>query len=144
MTQIAPGLQGQVTKDYFDASMPAIAPLYPGFGQGGWHFDDIDLLMIDNITDAEAAAVLPAEASLIAIPNAPGQSAVKFAWAHYRRCTRRLYREVFQAIPCLYDNSLYLYDAVALASAVVSSVYVSRMSPSPLVLTRMSRSASNV
>jgi Acetoacetate decarboxylase (ADC) len=65
--------------------------------------------MIDYITDAEAAAVLPAEASLIAIPNAPGQSAVKFAWAHYRRCTLGPYREVFQAIPCLYDNNLYLY-----------------------------------
>jgi acetoacetate decarboxylase len=110
MTQIAPGLQGQVTKDNFGASMPALAPLYPGFGQGGWHFDDIDLLMIDYITDAEAAAaVLPAEASLIAIPNAPDQSAVKFAWAHYRRCTLGPYREVFQAIPCLYDNNLYLY-----------------------------------
>ena len=110
MTQIAPGLQGQVTKDSFGASMPAIAPLYPGFGQGGWHFDDIDLLMIDYITDAEAAAaVLPAEASLIAIPSAPGQSAVKFVWAHYRRCTLGPYREVFQAIPCLYDNNLYLY-----------------------------------
>ena len=95
---------------HFGASMPAIAPLYPGFGQGGWHFDDIDLLMIDYITDAEAAAaVLPAEASLIAIPSAPGQSAVKFVWAHYRRCTLGPYREVFQAIPCLYDNNLYLY-----------------------------------
>jgi acetoacetate decarboxylase len=110
MAQIAPGLQGQVTKDDFGASMPAIAPLYPGFGQGGWQFDDIDLLMIDYTTDAEAAAaVLPAEASLIAIPSAPGQSAVKFVWAHYRRCTLGPYREVFQAIPCLYDNNLYLY-----------------------------------
>jgi acetoacetate decarboxylase len=110
MAQIASGLQGQVTKDNYGGSM-GIAPLYPGFDEGGgWRFDDIDLLMIDYITDAEAAAaVLPAEASLVAIPSAPGQSAVKFVWAHYRRCTLGPYREAFQTIPCLYDNNLYLY-----------------------------------
>jgi acetoacetate decarboxylase len=111
MAQIAPGLQGRVTKDNYGASMPAIAPLYPGFVQGdGWRFDDIDVLMIDYTTDAEAAAaMLPAEASLVAIPSAPGQSAVKFIWAHYRRCTLGPYREAFLTIPCLYDNNLYLY-----------------------------------
>jgi acetoacetate decarboxylase len=108
--QIPVGLQGKLTKETFGPSMPSYAPLYPSFGRDGWWWTDIDVVLIDYLTDAKAAAEwLPAECNLIGIPMAPGQSAVKMLFANYRGGTLAPYREVIQNIPCLYKGELYLY-----------------------------------
>jgi acetoacetate decarboxylase len=108
--QIPVGLQGRLTKGKFGPSMPSYAPLYPSFGPAGWWWTDIDAVLIDYMTDAEAAAeFLPAECNLISIPLAPTQSAVKMLFAKYRGGTLPPYLEVIQNIPCLYKGQLYLY-----------------------------------
>jgi acetoacetate decarboxylase len=112
MADIPLGLKGTVTKDNFGGgAMPGMAPTYPMFGPGDvWKWLDIDLVLIDYTTDAAAAAaVLPAECNLVAIPTAPGQSAVKMIWANYRAGTLGPYYEVIQNIPCIYKGQLYLY-----------------------------------
>jgi acetoacetate decarboxylase len=113
MAQLPAGLQGRVTKDNFGSSMPSYGPLYPTFVPGtGWQWLDIDVVMIDYTTDAEAAAEwLPAEASLIDISVAPGQSAIKMIWANYRGGTLPPYKEVIQTIPCIFEDQLFLYVA---------------------------------
>ena len=68
--------------------MPSYAPTYPAFGPEGWDWLDIDMVLIDYMTDAEAAAEwLPAQCELISIPMAPGQTAVKMVFANYRAGT---------------------------------------------------------
>jgi acetoacetate decarboxylase len=106
------GLQGQLTKGNFGPSMPSYAPTYPAFGKDPWKWLDIDVVIIDYLTNAEAAAQwLPAQCNLLAIPMAPGQSAVKMLWANYRGGTLPPYKEVIQQIPCLYRGELRLYVA---------------------------------
>lgn len=110
--QIAPGLQGELTKESFGPSMPSYAPLYPSFGSEGWWWTDIDVVLIDYMTDAKAAAAfLPSHCNLISIPMAPTQSAVKMLFANYRGGTLPPYLEVIQNIPCLFKGELYLYVA---------------------------------
>src|SRR6476660_9158014 len=94
------GLQGQLTKDNFGPSMPSYAPTYPAFGKDPWKWLDSDIVIFDYLTNAEAAAKwLPAEFNLLAIPMAPGQSAVKMLWANYRGGTLPPYKEVIQQVP---------------------------------------------
>jgi acetoacetate decarboxylase len=108
--QIPVGLQGKLTKENFGPSIPSYAPLYPKFGPEGWWWTDIDAVLIDYMTNAEAAAeFLPAHCNLVGIPMAPGQSAVKMLFANYRGGTLPPYLEVIQNIPCLYKGELYLY-----------------------------------
>lgn len=110
MADIPAGLKGKLTKKNFGPSMPSYAPTYPLFGPEGWKWLDIDVVLIDYTTPAEAAAEwLPAECNLVDIPIAPGMSAVKMLFANYRAGTLPPYKEVIQTIPCLYKGQLHLY-----------------------------------
>jgi acetoacetate decarboxylase len=109
---IAPGLRGKLTKENFGASMPSYAPTYPSMGPEGWDWLDIDMVLIDYMTNAEAAAEwLPAQCELISIPMAPGQTAVKMIFANYRAGTLPPYKEAIHTIPCLYKGQIHLYVA---------------------------------
>jgi acetoacetate decarboxylase len=122
--EIPVGLKGKLTKENFGASMPSYGPTYPLFGPEGWKWIDIDAVLIDYMTDAAPAAeMLPAQCNLLAIPMAPGQSAVKMIFANYRAGTLPPYLECIQTIPCIYKGQLYLYVAqiwVTTDSAMVS------------------------
>jgi acetoacetate decarboxylase len=122
--EIPVGLKGKLTKENFGPSMPSYAPTYPAFGPEGWKWIDIDAVLIDYMTDAAAAAeMLPAQCNLLAIPMAPGQSAMKMLFANYRAGTLPPYLECIQTIPCIYKGQLYLYVAqiwVTTDSAMVS------------------------
>jgi acetoacetate decarboxylase len=109
---IAPGLRGKLTKENFGPSMPSYAPTYPTMGPEGWDWLDIDMVLIDYMTDADAAAEwLPAQCELISIPMAPTQTAVKMIFANYRAGTLPPYKEAIQTIPCLYKGQINLYVA---------------------------------
>jgi hypothetical protein len=74
--------------------MPSYAPTYPEFGPEGWDWLDLEMVMIDYMTNAEAAAEwLPAQCELISIPLAPSQTAVKIIFANYRAGTLPPYKE---------------------------------------------------
>jgi acetoacetate decarboxylase len=124
MADLPLGLQGQLTKSNFGPFIPSYAPTYPAFDKEPWKWLDIDVVLIDYLTNAEAAAQwLPAECNLLAIPLAPGQSAMKMLWANYRGGTLPPYKEVIQQIPCIYKGELKLYVAqiwVTTDSAMVS------------------------
>jgi acetoacetate decarboxylase len=123
-TDIPVGLKGKLTKENFGPSMPSYGPTYPLFGPEGWKWIDIDAVLIDYMTDATAAAeMLPAQCNLLAIPMAPGQSAIKMLFANYRAGTLPPYLECIHTIPCIYKGELYLYVAqiwVTTDSAMVS------------------------
>jgi acetoacetate decarboxylase len=109
---IPTGLKGKLTKKNFGPSMPSYAPTYPALDPEGWDWLDIDLVMVDYLTNAEAAAEwLPAQCDLVQIPTAPGQSAVKVIFANYRGGTLPPYKEVVQNIPCIYKGQIFLYVA---------------------------------
>jgi acetoacetate decarboxylase len=109
---IAPGLRGKLTKENFGPSMPSYAPTYPTMGPEGWDWLDIDMVLIDYMTNAEAAAEwLPAQCELIDIPMAPTQTAVKVIFANYRAGTLPPYKEAIHTIPCLYKGQIHLYVA---------------------------------
>jgi acetoacetate decarboxylase len=109
---IVPGLRGKLTKENFGPSMPSYAPTYPTMGPEGWDWLDIDMVLIDYMTNAEAAAEwLPAQCELISIPMAPGQTAVKMIFANYRAGTLPPYKEAIHTIPCLYKGQIHLYVA---------------------------------
>jgi acetoacetate decarboxylase len=111
-TPIVAGLRGKLTKENYGASMPSYAPTYPAFGPEGWDWLDIDVVLIDYMTDAKVAAEwLPAQCELIHIPLAPTQTAMKMVFANYRAGTLPPYKEAIQTIPCLYKGQLYLYVA---------------------------------
>jgi acetoacetate decarboxylase len=113
MADIPVGLKGKLTSQNFGPSMPSYAPLYPAFRkEEPWQWLDIDVVLIDYMTDAEpATAWLPADCNLVSIPLAPTQSAVKMLFANYRGGTLPPYKEAIQTIPCLYKGQLYLYVA---------------------------------
>jgi len=74
-----------------------------------WHWTDIDVIIVDYLTDANsAAAMLPEELSTFPIAELPGYAAVKAVWAHYRDSSFGPYNEFMPVIPCLHNGELYL------------------------------------
>jgi acetoacetate decarboxylase len=74
-----------------------------------WNWTDIDVVIIDYLTDAKsAAAMLPEELSTFPIPELPGYALVKQVWAHYRGGSFGPYNEFMPVIPCLFDGQMYL------------------------------------
>jgi acetoacetate decarboxylase len=74
-----------------------------------WHWSDIDVVIVDYLTDANsAAAMLPEQMSTFPIPELPGYAAVKAVWAHYRDSSFGPYNEFMPVIPCLFNGELYL------------------------------------
>jgi acetoacetate decarboxylase len=74
-----------------------------------WNWTDIDVVIVDYLTTAEAAAaMLPEEISTFPIAELPGYAAVKAVWAHYRDTSFGPYNEFMPVIPCLHEGELYL------------------------------------
>jgi acetoacetate decarboxylase len=88
-----------------------------GFAMGGlydnaptWTWDNIDVVILDYLTDAEsAAAMLPEQLTTLPIPELPGYSAIKQVWAHYRGGSMGPYHEFIATIPCLHNGEMFLY-----------------------------------
>jgi hypothetical protein len=104
------GISGKVTKANLGTSM---GNLYPAMGpKNPWVWENIDMAIIDYLTpEAAAAALLPADAQLMAIPDLPGQADVKLVFAKYRGGTLAPYDEVVLGIPCLYKGQMRMYCA---------------------------------
>ena len=78
-------------------SIPASGPLYKAAPE--WFWKDIDVVVVDYLTDAtSAAAFLPESMTTFQIPELPGYSAVKQLWAHYRDSSVGPYHEFFVVI----------------------------------------------
>lgn len=74
-----------------------------------WTWTDIDVVILDYLTDAKsAAAFLPENLSTFPIPELPGYALVKSVWAHYRNSGFGPYNEFMPIIPCLFDGQMFL------------------------------------
>jgi acetoacetate decarboxylase len=102
---VALPVKGQVTLKNHPFSMGALYENAPE-----WFWRDIDVVIVDHLTDAaSAAALLPEQLTTLPIPELPGYSAVKQIWAHYRDSSMGPYDEFIAAIPCLYNGEMYLH-----------------------------------
>ena len=105
---VAKAVKGEITLKNHPFSMPANGPLYNNAPIYTW--DDIDVILIDYLTDAKsAAAFLPEQMTTLPIPEMPGYSLVKQIWAHYTDSSVGPYNEFFLVIPCLYNGAMFLY-----------------------------------
>ncbi len=101
------GKPGTLTKDKFGFSMPLDAPLY---GKLPVLYRGVSMLIYEYVTSADsAAALLPAQAQLIDVPNAPAAAIAMLLFAEYPWSTLGPYNEVAQAIPCIYKGKVYTY-----------------------------------
>ena len=76
-----------------------------------WSWKDIDIVVVDYLTDAKsAAAFLPEGMTTLPIAELPGYSAVKQIWAHYRDSSFGPYNEFFVVIPALHQGQMSLYN----------------------------------
>ena len=90
-------------------SMPASGPLYKAAPE--WFWKDVDVVVVDYLTDAKsAAAFLPENMTTFPIPELPGYSAVKQVWARYRDSSFGPYNEFFIVIPALHQGQVSLYN----------------------------------
>jgi hypothetical protein len=105
---VAGPLKGLVTLKNHPFAMPASGPLYENAPV--WTWDDIDVVLVDYLTDAKnAAAFLPEQMTTLPIPEMPGYSPVKQIWAHYKDSSFGPYDEFFIVIPALHKGELFLY-----------------------------------
>jgi acetoacetate decarboxylase len=102
---VAVSVKGQVTLKNHPFSMGALYDNAPE-----WYWRNIDVVIVDYLTDAaSAAALLPEQLTTLPIPELPGYSAVKQVWAHYRDSSFGPYEEFIAAIPCLFNGEMYLH-----------------------------------
>ena len=102
---VAAPVQGQVTLKNHPFSMGALYENAPE-----WFWRDIDVVIVDYLTDAKsAAAYLPEQCTTLPIPELPGYSAVKQVWAKYRDSSFGPYNEFMPVIPCLFKGQLFLH-----------------------------------
>jgi acetoacetate decarboxylase len=98
-------LKGQVTLKNHPFSMGALYENAPE-----WFWKDIDVVIVDYLTDAKsAAAFLPEQCTTLPIPELPGYSAIKQVWARYRDSSFGPYNEFMPVIPCLFKGELFLH-----------------------------------
>jgi len=101
-------LRGAITPDNHGFSMPSAGPVFPD--DPVWHFDDVDTVMIDYISDAaKVAESLPADATTIPIPDLPGYSMMKVIWNNMRDSSMMDYYETLVCVPCLIDGQPIFY-----------------------------------
>ena len=102
---VALPVKGQVTLKNHPFSMGALYENAPE-----WFWREIDVVIVDHLTDAaSAAALLPEQLTTLPIPELPGYSAVKQIWAHYRDSSFGPYDEFIATIPCLFNGEMYLH-----------------------------------
>jgi acetoacetate decarboxylase len=100
--------KGQITLKNHPFSTPANGPMYQNAPVWSWR--DIDVVIVDYLTDSKsAAAFLPEQVTTLPIPELPGYSAIKQVWAHYRDSSFGPYNEFMPVIPCLFKGDLYLH-----------------------------------
>ncbi len=92
------------------APMPWWAPSMPA-GDQVYHYRNIEMMVVSYATDFDkAAALVPAELDLLALPGLEGQAAVNLIFANYRENPQiGPYAEVVVAIPVLLDGMPLLY-----------------------------------
>jgi acetoacetate decarboxylase len=101
---VAAPVQGKVSLKNHPFSMGGLYENAPV-----WNWTDIDVVIVDYLTDANsAAAMLPEQLSTFPIAELPGYAAVKAVWAHYRDTSFGPYNEFMPVIPCLHNGELYL------------------------------------
>jgi acetoacetate decarboxylase len=102
--KVAVPVQGKVSLKNHPFSMGGLYENAPV-----WNWSDIDVVIVDYLTDAaSAAAMLPEQLSTFPIAELPGYAAVKAVWAHYRDTSFGPYNEFMPVIPCLFNGELYL------------------------------------
>ena len=102
--KVAVPVQGKVSLKNHPFSMGGLYDNAPV-----WNWKDIDIVIVDYLTDANsAAAMLPEQLSTFPIPELPGYAAVKAVWAHYRDSSFGPYNEFMPVIPCLHNGEMYL------------------------------------
>jgi acetoacetate decarboxylase len=90
-------------------SMPASGPMYKAAPE--WFWKDIDIVVVDYLTDVKsAAAFLPEGMTTLPIAELPGYSAVKQVWARYRDSSFGPYNEFFVVIPALHNGQVSLFN----------------------------------
>lgn len=87
--------------------MPATPEAQP------YQYRNIDMVAISYATDYEkAAALVPDDLDLLALPGMPGQTAATLLFAKYRENDQiGPYMEVVVSVPVLFKGNLYLYVA---------------------------------
>ncbi len=101
-------LEGKIDPQNHGFSMPSAGPLWPS--DPVWHFDDIYSVIVDYVTDADAAAAaLPADAKTVPVPGMPGYSLAKVMWNNMRDSSMADYFEHIVCIPCTIGDIQTLY-----------------------------------
>jgi len=105
---VQPGLKGTLSpREYATKVVPSWGETYH---QTMAAYADMDYVSIVFATDADkAAALIPKEVQLLAIPGMPGQSAASLVFAKYRECELGPYMEVIISIPVLHKGQVYSY-----------------------------------
>jgi hypothetical protein len=98
-------VRGQITLENHPFSIGGLYENAPS-----WVWSDIDVVIVDYLTTAEAAAgFLPEQCTTLPIPDLPGYSAVKQIWAKYRGSSFGPYNELIITIPCLINGQMFLH-----------------------------------
>jgi len=99
------GLTGTLSpEEYTTKAPPHWGETYPPIAGYG----NMDYVCVAFATDADkAAALIPKELELIAIPGLPGQSAVNLVFAKYRECDLGPYMEVIVSFPVSHKGQVY-------------------------------------
>jgi Acetoacetate decarboxylase (ADC)/SnoaL-like domain len=103
-------IKGEIAFKNYPLGSPYNGPLYENTPEGGWKWEDTDVILVDFITDAKAAAAfLPEQMTTYPIPEMPGKSLVKLLFADYRKTSIGPYKELVVQIPALHQGKLSLY-----------------------------------
>lgn len=106
--EVAVPVKGKITLKNHPFSTPANGPLYANAPI--WNWTDIDVVIVDYLTTADAAAaMLPDQCTTVPIPELPGYSLVKQIWAKYRDTSFGPYNEFMPVIPCLFNGQPFLH-----------------------------------
>ncbi len=105
---IEPGLKGTLPpEEYTTKTMPHWGQTYDAAMAG---YKAMDYVSVAFATDAEkAAALIPKELELIAIPALPGMASANLVFAKYRECDLGPYMEVIISISVLHRGRPYGY-----------------------------------
>ena len=102
-------IKGDITLKNHPLGMPYNGPLYANTPEGGWHWENTDVILVDVLTDAKTAAgFLPENTTTYPIPDLPGKSLMKLMFADYKKTSIGPYKKVVVQIPALHKGQLSL------------------------------------
>jgi hypothetical protein len=103
-------IKGDIALKNAPLGMPYNGPLYDNTPEGGWRWQNSDVIIVDVLTDAKtAAAFLPEQMTTYPLPYLPGKSLMKLMFADYQQTSLGPYKEVVVQIPALYKGQLSMY-----------------------------------